>query len=141
MKAWFRFGLSITIKTRNWALGQKIMLRALMWLNLFGRLAPPIWCKSAFFVCFRPYVVWQPDDQIGWALASRTKDQFLKFLRNNMYWELVVLKNSIFLSRPFWFSLFIPMKIIHKLCGRMDGTPFLWLWWFTAKNNPPQTLI
>ena len=31
------------------------------------------------------------------------------------------------------------MKISHKLFVRMDGTPFLWLWWFTAKNNSPQT--
>ena len=27
------------------------------------------------------------------------------------------------------------MKISHKLCVRMDGTEFLWLWWFTAKNK------
>ena len=27
------------------------------------------------------------------------------------------------------------MKISHKLCVRMDGTQFLWLWWFTAKNE------
>ena len=30
---------------------------------------------------------------------------------------------------------FIPMKISHKLCVRMDGTQFLSLWWFTAKNE------
>ena len=51
-----------------------------------------------------------------------------------------------FLSRPFWiffqkkiFFCFIPIKISHKLCIRMDGTQFLWLWWFTAKNHSPQT--
>ena len=27
------------------------------------------------------------------------------------------------------------MKISHKLCVRMDGTQFLSLWWFTAKNE------
>ena len=31
------------------------------------------------------------------------------------------------------------MKISHKLCVRMDGTQFLWIWWFTVKNDPPQT--
>ena len=31
------------------------------------------------------------------------------------------------------------MKISHKLCVRMDGTQFLWLWWFTTKNHSPQT--
>ena len=85
-----------------------------MLLNLFGHLAPPIWCKSAFFVffvCFRPYVG-QPDDQIcrvshinalSINLSYWPKDQILKFSRNNMYRELAVLKNLIFLSRPFWF--------------------------------------
>jgi hypothetical protein len=35
------------------------------------------------------------------------------------------------------------MKISHKLCARnrINGTQFLWLWWFTAKNDPHQTLI
>ena len=33
----------------------------------------------------------------------------------------------------------IPMKISHNLCVRMDGTQFLWLWWFTAKNHSPKT--
>ena len=27
------------------------------------------------------------------------------------------------------------MKISHKLCVKMDGTQFLILWWFTAKNE------
>ena len=33
------------------------------------------------------------------------------------------------------FFCFIPMKISHKLCVRMDGTQFLLLWWFTARNE------
>ena len=28
-----------------------------------------------------------------------------------------------------------PMKISHKLCVRIDGTQFLILWWFTARNE------
>ena len=39
------------------------------------------------------------------------------------------------------FFCFIPMKISHKLCVRMDGTQFLWLWWLIAKNGPHQALI
>ena len=45
---------------------------------------------------------------------------------------------KLFLNRPFWILnlfFFIPMKICHKLCVRMDGTQFLLLWWFTAKNE------
>ena len=33
------------------------------------------------------------------------------------------------------FSIFIPMKIRHKLWNSMNGTQFLWLPWFLAKNN------
>ena len=52
-----------------------------------------------------------------------------------------------FLSQPFtfffsrFFFCFIPMEISYKLCGRIDGTQFLWFWWFKAKNDPPQRLI
>ena len=35
----------------------------------------------------------------------------------------------------FDFFCFIPMKISHKLCVRMDGTQFSVLWWFTDKNK------
>ena len=31
------------------------------------------------------------------------------------------------------------MKISDKLYIRMDGTQFLWLGWFTAKNHSPKT--
>ena len=33
------------------------------------------------------------------------------------------------------------MKRSHKLWVRMDGTQFLQLYWFPAKNNPPQTFL
>ena len=33
------------------------------------------------------------------------------------------------------------MKISHKLCVRMDGTQFLLLWWFTAKNEGGNHII
>ena len=54
---------------------------------------------------------------------------------------LAMLKNSVFLSQPLWIffqkkkKIPIPKKISHKLCVRMDGTQFLILWWFTAKNE------
>ena len=40
-----------------------------------------------------------------------------------------------------FFFCFIPMKISHKLCVRMDGTQFLILWWFTAKNECGNDII
>ena len=45
-------------------------------------------------------------------------------------------KNAFFVDSSLcFFFCFIPMKISHKLCVRMDGTQFLILWWFTAKNE------
>ena len=40
------------------------------------------------------------------------------------YWELMVLKNVVFLSRPFWSS--------QRFLGSKDGTKFWWLSWFPA---------
>ena len=40
------------------------------------------------------------------------------------FWELAILKISVFLSRPFQFFCFIPMKISPNLYGRMDGLKF-----------------
>ena len=36
---------------------------------------------------------------------------------------------------------FIPIEIRYKLLGSMDGTQFLWLSRFPAKNHPPQTFF
>ena len=40
-----------------------------------------------------------------------------------------------------WFFCFILIQIRHKLWGRMDGTWFLRLLGFPAKNNPPQNIL
>ena len=49
--------------------------------------------------------------------------------------ELALLKNSVFLSRPFWISFcLIPMKISHKLCDRMNRTQFWCFPWFAANS-------
>ena len=45
---------------------------------------------------------------------------------------------EFFFQKKFFFC-FIPIKISHKLCARMDGSQFLWLWWFTVKNHSPLT--
>ena len=52
-------------------------------------------------------------------------------------WKISVLcwPFLISFSKKIFFCL-IPMKISHKLCVRLDGTRFLWLWWFTAKTDP-----
>ena len=53
------------------------------------------------------------------------------------FWELAILKNELFLSRPFWFFFskkkkicFIPMKISPNLYGRMNGSKFWCFPWF-----------
>ena len=51
------------------------------------------------------------------------------------FFESAIL-NFFFIKRKLF--CFIPMKISYKLCVRMDGAQFFWLWWFTAKNHSPQ---
>ncbi len=59
-----------------------------------------------------------------------------------IFWELAILKNSVFLSRPFWifffkkkfFFCFIPMKISPNLYGRMDGSKFWCFPWFPENS-------
>ena len=48
---------------------------------------------------------------------------------------------EFYFSNFFIFFCFIPMKISHKLCVRMDGTQFLLLLWFTAKNEGGNHII
>ena len=59
-----------------------------------------------------------------------------RFWKMTFFWvghfEFYFFKKKIFFC-------FILMKISHKLCVRMDGTQFLWLWWYTAKIQSPQT--
>ena len=58
------------------------------------------------------------------------------------FWELAILKNELFLSRPFWIffskkkkkKCFIPMKISPNLYGRMDGSKFLCFPWFPENS-------
>ena len=52
-----------------------------------------------------------------------------------IFWELAILKNELFLSRPFWiFFCFIPMKISPNLYGRMDGLKFWCFPWFPENS-------
>ena len=70
------------------------------------------------------------------------KDQSVKFWqkllsfwrcwKTQFFFESAIL--IVFFQKKKYFC-FIPMKIGHKLCVRMDGTQFLILWWFTAKNE------
>ena len=58
------------------------------------------------------------------------------------FWELAILKNELFLSRPFWIFFskkkkkicFIPMKISLNLYGRMDGSKFWRFPWFLENS-------
>ena len=61
-----------------------------------------------------------------------------KNIENWRFWKLTfywVGHFEFFFSRKIIFFCFIPMKISHKLCVRIDGTQFLLLWWFTARNE------
>jgi hypothetical protein len=70
------------------------------------------------------------------------KDQSMKYWRKLLsFWRswktqfFWVGHFEFFFSKFFFFFCFIPMKISHKLCVRMNGTQFLLLWWFTARNK------
>ena len=79
------------------------------------RMIDPFWSfRGLYFAClmFLPVLDHTSDSwatSLPFASIYATyyylpKDQSLKFLRKNM-------KNSVILSRPFWFFCFIPMKI------------------------------
>ena len=59
-----------------------------------------------------------------------------RFWKMHFFW---VGHFEFFFLKKIFFFCFIPMKISPKLCIRIDGTQFLWLWWFTAKKHSPQT--
>ena len=135
------------------------MRRALMGLNLYGieavrhklrnRQKMYFWCFLGHFWAY----VGQPNGHMGWATSMpfisinsinpRTNPWYLhkKILRIWRFWKTHFFWGShfeFFFSKKYFFC-FIPMKISHKLCVRIDGTQFLRLWWFTAKNHSPQT--
>ena len=52
------------------------------------------------------------------------------------YWELAILKNSVFLSQPFrFFFASFPWKSVLDI---KNGSKFGWLPWFPAKITPPK---
>ena len=63
--------------------------------------------------------------------------QLLGVVEKLSFFESAIL--IFFFKKNSFFFCFIPMKIRPKLCIRIDGTQFLWLCWFTAKNHSPQT--
>ena len=102
---------------------------------------------SFFFSCnfwwpSKPLFSYKP----SWNTLNWPKDQSLKFSWKNIedwrFWktQFFWVGHFEFLFFRFFFC-FIPIKVSHKLYDRMNGTQFLWLWWFTAKNDPPKTLI
>ena len=65
----------------------------------------------------------------------------MKFSQKNFenwrFWKTAILKNWpfwIFFAKKNFFFCFIPVKISHKLCGRMDGTQFWCFLWFPANS-------
>ena len=94
--------------------------------------------KNSFFACYWAYVG-QHHGHTGWATSmpfasinSTTSRNFhKKILRIGDF------ETFFFFGQPFLFFfqfflfiffLFIPLKISHKLCVRIDGTQFLLLW-------------
>ena len=120
------------------------MQRALMWLKnrqkcifgVFGLFLSLLWTAS------QPYRL-SHINALYIDQCYLSKDQSMKFSRKNVenwqFWKchFFSVGHSEF-SKIFF--CFIPMKISRKLCVRMEGTQFLWLLWFTAKNDPQQVL-
>ena len=96
--------------------------------------------KNAVFACIGAYVG-QAHGHKGWATSMlltpfnptspRTNPwNFGQSWKTKFLWEGHF---DFFFKKEFF--CFIPMKISHKLCVRIDGTQFLLSWWFTAKNE------
>ena len=101
------------------------------------------------FACFWAYFG-QSLNHIGWATSmpfasinstnprTNSWNFWKKILRIGGFEKLSFFESAIvnfdFQKKKIFFC-FIPMKISHKLCVRMDGTQFLSLWWFTARNE------
>ena len=77
-------------------------------------------------------------------LFYKPKNQSLKFWRENrgiwLFWKSQFFWVCHF-DLIFFFFYFIHIIIRGRLWDRMDGTQLLWLLWFPAKNNPPQTFL
>ena len=80
----------------------------------------------------------------SWELSKK------KFkMAQKKFWELAILKNALFLSRPFWIFFSKKKKKIcllltkthQSLLVRKEFSKFWWLLWFPAKNHPPQTFL
>ena len=95
-------------------------------------LAQPIWrwgclkkalkqAKNVFFVFLGPFraYVGQPQGHIGWAISmgfasfNPTNSRTNPWNFPQKYWELAILKNEHFLSRPFWF-FFSRFFLLHS---------------------------
>ena len=135
------------------------MQRALVWLNLYGREAvlhklkkgqKCIFCvflaifelmsDSLTDIWIEPYQC--PSHQSILLTQGPIHEIFTNNIENWRFWKMTFFWvghfEFNFYKKKFFFC-FILMKISHKLCVRMDGTQFLWLWWYTAKTQSPQT--
>ena len=78
------------------------MRRALMWFNLYG--CEAVWHKleNAFFVFLGHFEPHQCPLHQSILLIQGPIHAIL----TKKYWELAILENEVFLSRPFWISFF-----------------------------------
>ena len=130
------------------------MRRASMWLNVYGREAVRQKLRNSQKMHFRHFLaVFEllsdsltaiyvelhrcPLHHSILLTRGPISEIFAKKFR-----ELAILKNELFLSRPFWIFFrkkkinfcFIPMKISLNLYGRMDGSKFWRFPWFLENS-------
>ena len=131
------------------------MQRALMWLNVYGREAVQQKLKNSqkvpkkhFLAVFEllldsltaTYV--EPHQCPSHHSILLTQGPIWEIFAKK-FWELAILKNELFLSRPFWiffskkkfFFCFVLMKISPNLYGRMDGSKFWCFPWFPENSS------
>jgi hypothetical protein len=108
------------MKQKDW-----LMRRAYGWENVLRKLKNR---QKMHFLCFlpvfslrrtasRPY-------RLSHIIAFHINQSYWANFSKKKVWELAILKNSVFLSRPFFFFCFIPMKICQSFLGIKNGSKF-----------------
>ena len=130
------------------------MRRALMWFNVYGHEAVQHKLKNRLkmhFLCFLAVFELVSDSLTAIYVEPHQCPLHQSILLTQgpiceifakIFWELAILKISLFLGRPFqifffkffFFFYFILMKISPNLYGRMDGSKFWCSPWFPENS-------
>ena len=132
--------LSFSTTTKSWAIAAKISwigpwVSRIDWCEghwcgstyKYGHEAvqkQPKNTKNAFLACFRAYVG-QPHNHPSHQSILLTQEPICEIFAN-FFWELAILKNSVFLSRPFWIFFFAssPWKSVTNFVIKWMGLNF-----------------